>query len=483
VQAVAFWPIMPVMRSHQLAKRGEIARRRREALREAEIERAKKIEAECDSTFREADSNGSGTLEPVEVRALITSITQQTYSDAIYQQLVGFALDQFPGQLDACISREQFPKLLSAARSYAAQHEVVDNLLSKHDVDRSGELDLREFISALQDVSPDSIRVRAGDVLWLLSKCDMDGDRRLTFSELMPAVGLWRDLAGPLDSLDDEDDDADADEDRSEAILDAVCAGLETSDSAEEHRIGTGASFEDLPPEGVELADKAFIAADGSALDGVDAESLTRMLIEGGMAPTVVHTIIMGCEVGEKGKISREALRKAWSKVAAAERRGMSDTQRFQTSQVMIAGMPMVANDGFGSTTVGQNDKQPLPRPSPPTPKRTTSSKNQKGMARGMVIGAQQRESTGRKLSGAVSDPAESKPAHRLDGAVILKKGVSKSYVKTHEGKCLVVDNAELVKAERAIAKACKESVREGLRSEEGEGAPSRSKSSACSLL
>ena len=176
---------------HQAGVRAARARKRKEALRKAEDARAGGIEEECHQVFTDADADSSGVLEPEEVRALILKLTgESAITDSVYKHLVGYATDHFPGSLDAHILRPQLPKLLSASRAYVEQSSLVDSLLTKHDDDGSGVLELKEFVNALVDVTPGGMKVRAGDVLWLLSKCDLDGDRKLTFAELLPAIGL-----------------------------------------------------------------------------------------------------------------------------------------------------------------------------------------------------------------------------------------------------------------------------------------------------
>ena len=51
-----------------------------------------------------------------------------------------------------------------------------------------GELSLEELLEALYDLSPAGVSVRAGDVLWLVSRCDQDGNQKLSLDELVPAV-------------------------------------------------------------------------------------------------------------------------------------------------------------------------------------------------------------------------------------------------------------------------------------------------------
>jgi Ca2+-binding EF-hand superfamily protein len=115
------------------------------------------------------------------------------------------------------------PALLDAARSYMSQQTEIEAILKNYDRDQSGSLDISELLKLLRDISPKGITVRAGDLLWLLSKCDLDDNCELTVDELLPAVGLWRDMA--LQG-DDEPEDQDSDQ----QIIDDVMENLADGD-------------------------------------------------------------------------------------------------------------------------------------------------------------------------------------------------------------------------------------------------------------
>jgi len=491
---------MPV--SHVGAnRRAAQARKRRERLKNAEDARAEEVSDECREVFDAADHDNSGTLEPHEARALIVKLTNDdNLSDGVYKQLVGYARDEFPGKPDVPIEKSHLPKLLSAARAYESQRSVVDALLVKHDTDRSGQLELREFITALHDVSPDGMKVRAGDVLWLLSKCDMDGDRELTFAELLPAIGLWRDIAGPLDALDDGDEEGE-DGDATDMILEAVCEGLAEAaieGEGEGSGEGEGADAAELPLVGLEAADKAFEAAaaqsSSKAKGGVRAEELTRYLIDTGHPPSKVHAIVTACEHTQQGIITRDALRRGWHKACP----GGAGFEAPKPEPVLVVPMvmgfslapgitPMVSTRALPSAAENYEDgsrgrgrgkkKAANRRPGSMAREPTSPGLHPRGPQQrrgsvgggGSASGNLNSSSTRHLVTGSIigrevkvhplgdveeeEEPltAESR-AHRLEGARIVKKGLTKSYVRTMSQSCIIVDNSALKAAERAVA-------------------------------
>mmetsp|Transcript_12714 Transcript_12714/g.32484 ORF Transcript_12714/g.32484 Transcript_12714/m.32484 type:complete len:417 (-) Transcript_12714:270-1520(-) len=394
-------------------KNGQRARRRQEALKKAEDSRAAKIEEECGEVFSQADTDKSGILEPTEVRALISKLTgDENISEPVYRQLVGFALEKFPGRLDAHISRGQMKNLLSAARSYTKQRSIVDELLAKHDDDGSGVLDIRQFVLALFDLSPDGVRVRAGDVLWLMSKCDLDGDRMLSFAELVPALGLWRDIAGPLDTLYDDDED-DPERDELEMILEAVSAGFDEID--EGSHLGKVATKPNVPAQ-LAGADASKDTHSSEALPG----AVQPMVFGFVLSPDVGAIPLVGSPSGSSSGHDYEQI--------AASKRGVNKS--------VVSQNPQIRRQQDGSFKRNSNS-------------RPTAGRKSK------IVGLDAGRGSMKVLPVEGLEVAL-KPedrCHRLEGATVLKRGVSKASVRTLSGKLIFVDNEQLKDAERAVAR------------------------------
>ena len=355
-------------RAYHIAKATE-ARQRREALQAAAQHRAAVLREACDAAFCEGDVDGSGLLEPAEARRVVTRLCAQgaaadhdgtveepTLSDAAYRFVVGCALEEYPAPIDAHISREQMPQLLAAAQAFTRRREQVVALLAKHDADCSGELSLRELLDALIDVSPAGVSVRAGDILWLVSRCDLDGDAKLSAEELAPAIGLWLELAVACgDQAEDQTTTA--------SILEEVAASM-----------ASGAA---PPPETARSAGGGEGAGDYE-LEGADAAAP-----RGGSAPS-------GGSSSRSSGIGAELL----------------EATNHAAGKYLL---PPIANAAE------------LPNP---------------------------REARLRER------------VHRLEGAITVRSGVRKSYVRTVTRSLIVVTNTELKKAvklrERSTSKTSK---------------------------
>ena len=308
-------------RSRDRAQDANEARQRRKELEQAERRRARELKAECDKAFAEADLDGSNVLEPEEVKALIVKMDgadgKTDLTEAMYKQIVGFTLGEFPPPVEHKISRELMPSLLSSARAYLNKRGAVEALLAKHDADHSGELSLEELLEALYDLSPAGVSVRAGDVLWLVSRCDQDGNQKLSLDELVPAVNMWSELADCLRCGNESED-----QQTTASILAAITASLaEESNTprsaANEANVTVEDPLEARLKERVHRLDGAVVVKAGKMKSYVRTATMSRLVVENW---ELKHAASMKKKSSKKLRNDRESARNLASVSAPSER-------------------------------------------------------------------------------------------------------------------------------------------------------------------
>ena len=218
------------------------AQRRRDVVIDAENAHAALEAEQANKLFDAADLDGSGLLEGAEICKVIAEVVGQSVPDRDYLQIVAYATGSVTPTMSTAISRPEMPKLLAATKAYAEQNKMVDRLLAEHDKNGDGRLDVRELLDVMRSVAP-GVSVRAGDVLWLLEKCDLDGDSHLSRDELLPALSLWHGVAGRLPRATSADDENDASiEETLDALRDSRIDEAEAVVASSGYPLGLGAN-------------------------------------------------------------------------------------------------------------------------------------------------------------------------------------------------------------------------------------------------
>jgi len=114
------------------------------------------------------------------------------------------------------VTHDSLPKLMIMLHDFTQQAQFAEELMKQFDLDDSGKIEIEELLLLLKKVLRDArgavdARMGAGDVLYILTRCDVDGDMRLSRDELVPALALWREIAPHLPvAHEDQDDELDA---------------------------------------------------------------------------------------------------------------------------------------------------------------------------------------------------------------------------------------------------------------------------------
>ena len=204
--------------------KGATAKRaRREEVESYLAERNKELTKEVDHLFAKYDTNNNGSLCREETRELIYELTAddgERLSDEVFDRVLLHC--SIPGNFRE-VNKYKLPELLGAVRAYKTQGAAVTRLIRKHDGDGTGQLEPRELVLALREISPKGCRVRGSDVQWLLQQCDLDRDGDLDAAELVPALAIWREM---MTKLHQETHGSAEDDELADAMEEEILMGL-----------------------------------------------------------------------------------------------------------------------------------------------------------------------------------------------------------------------------------------------------------------
>ena len=228
------------------------------------------------------------------------------------EQAVNQLIRYVTGHQDLPVTVEQLPRLMIMLHDFTQQAMLADAMMEKFDIDNSGKLEIEELLRllkyTLRQVAPDAV-MSAGDVLYILTRCDLDGDMNLSRDELMPALSLWREIVpslpneGGMVHLDDEDEVAHL----SRLIMEEEAEGM-LGDVSEDRRLNI---------------------TDGVDQETVDRYGLSRSAINGGGE---VHWL-ENVKVVKEG-ISKSVVRTTDGKKMLVDNSELKQAQRVQAKRI-----------------------------------------------------------------------------------------------------------------------------------------------------
>ena len=87
----------------------------------------------------------------------------------------------------------------SVCTVHCATHTVTSSTKTTH---RSGQLDVSELLDMMRASCGEDEALRRtvgeGDVAFVLEHCDTDGDKMIARDEVLPMLGMWRDLVDDI---------------------------------------------------------------------------------------------------------------------------------------------------------------------------------------------------------------------------------------------------------------------------------------------
>lgn len=206
--------------------RQEKARERRKSIEEESLKKELELQGRADTTFDQFDANKDGVLDHTELKEFMKSLTEAKAAppDTSLETI----MMHVAGDREGSIPKSSMSKLLVVADAFVLKSERVAELFPEFDKDSNGTLTYDELVPMLRvllkEVAP-SARMSSGDVLYLIGKCDLDGDNALSQDELLPAVVLWAQMAKLLPTDDDEEAEPD------ELMIEVVRVALEEAEA------------------------------------------------------------------------------------------------------------------------------------------------------------------------------------------------------------------------------------------------------------
>jgi Ca2+-binding EF-hand superfamily protein len=192
------------------SKKREEMRQKADEIRRQKLEKqALRLEGLIDSWFDKHDVNRNGKMDRDEIKALLTDVKRDATGDPaaeVKPELLDEIMTKFDLSADGEIER---PELIPAVRRYKAllKHDAaLRRLFAKHDTDKTGVLPPDQLLALLTEVAEDdelmsshSVEYTEADVAFIMDRCDTNGDGVIDFSELGPAVAMWKEAVKNMD--------------------------------------------------------------------------------------------------------------------------------------------------------------------------------------------------------------------------------------------------------------------------------------------
>ena len=176
---------MPAGAAYSHSRRMKLEARRREQA------------AEVEKWFAVLDHDESGYLEKPELKKLLIHLNPgREPTEEMIEHLIERATAvkvysiQLEGDKNAGVSRAAVREVVKTYRDYLARQEYIDKVFIKHDTDGSGALEKGEILALLCELVPDA-ETDQEDVDFILEQCDVDGDSKVSRTELLPMLGVW----------------------------------------------------------------------------------------------------------------------------------------------------------------------------------------------------------------------------------------------------------------------------------------------------
>ena len=155
--------------------------------------------AQVVSWMSEFDKNKSRNLNRAEIKALLEAKCG-VEGASVPPEVLDWVMDEDAiereGDGEPAVPRERVLSALKKYTSFLSQKQYVRDLFVRHDLDKTGKLDGQELVKLLREVAPPPHKhADLGDALYVISKCDKDGDGRISHSELAVAISTWIDVS------------------------------------------------------------------------------------------------------------------------------------------------------------------------------------------------------------------------------------------------------------------------------------------------
>lgn len=159
--------------------------------------------------FAKHDSNKSGTLDIVQMTALLTEeIGGEPDAKTVHHVMKSAKIKAARHGHEVLDDIGEVPLAeakyaVAHYKEYLKKKQIYDELFRKHDRSETGRLERDELTSLMKELAPGT-KVREDDVDYVLASCDMDETGTINREELMAVVAVWRKIvvkrrAAPLD--------------------------------------------------------------------------------------------------------------------------------------------------------------------------------------------------------------------------------------------------------------------------------------------
>jgi len=129
---------------------------------------------ELRALLAEADVNSDGEIDYAEFVPLATEIVQGMYARMEMERMQ---------KVEAVEAEEDAKYMLLHGLTREELMEIIKDVFTKADTDRSGALDIKEFKKCLEDAD---LGLTKREINWLLVNADIDGDGQISYEEFAP---------------------------------------------------------------------------------------------------------------------------------------------------------------------------------------------------------------------------------------------------------------------------------------------------------
>jgi len=150
-----------------------------------------------DGWFEEHDRDGNSVLDKDELKALLEDVSGSPPNDKVMQ--TAWASAELAADSSTMgVKREAIAEVVTRVMAYMKQHETIDPMFDKFDVDGNGTLDRQELKSLLVKVAKGkgltADKVTDADVNMVLKMSDVNGTNVIERDEVLYACAQWTNL-------------------------------------------------------------------------------------------------------------------------------------------------------------------------------------------------------------------------------------------------------------------------------------------------
>lgn len=221
------------------------ANKRMKKLRQRDVDRQAKRQAQLQEWFEEFDINKDNTLQRDELRALLTHLHPQAPPT---EENLDFLIERstrvesstlsIKGNKNGAVPWADAMSTVLRWTDYVREQAFIDSIFTEFDDDQSGTLDPSELTGLLQKCAPEGYVVVQTDVDYVVSLCDANRNDLIDREEVKPMIARWKQL-----SAERWEEQQHVDEEKNTSPLSRMLSGRSMSGKSAQSLTSAAAAF------------------------------------------------------------------------------------------------------------------------------------------------------------------------------------------------------------------------------------------------